>query len=154
MMELGATVCGARTAACDACPAAPWCASRGTVRPQPRRAPGSAVRFEDTNRWVRGRVVAALASGEGVPPGIPAERLGPALAGLVRMVFSDYRRLRQQTGLRRYSEVDMLARLQAAGFGAKRLPTNVGHNPARMPLSAISALIFSSASALRLFSEW
>ena len=84
MMELGATVCGARTAACDACPAAPWCASRGTVRPQPRRAPGSAVRFEDTNRWVRGRVVAALASGEGVPPGIPAERLGPALAGLVR----------------------------------------------------------------------
>lgn len=59
-----------------------------------------------------------------------------ALAGLVRMVFSDYRRLRQQTGLRRYSEADMLARLQAAGFGAKRLPTNVGHNPARMSFVA------------------
>lgn len=84
MMELGAMVCGARAADCGACPAAPWCASRGAVRAAPRRAAGTAVRFEDTNRWVRGRVVAALAAGEGVPAGIPADRLGPALAGLAR----------------------------------------------------------------------
>ena len=30
-MELGATVCGARAARCDACPVAAWCASRGAV---------------------------------------------------------------------------------------------------------------------------
>ena len=40
-----------------------------------------AERFEESNRWVRGRVVAALAAGEGVPRGIAPERLAPALAG-------------------------------------------------------------------------
>jgi A/G-specific adenine glycosylase len=82
-MELGATVCRARAAACDACPAAPWCASRGEpVAPPVRR--GRRERFEDTNRWVRGRIVAALAAGEPVPDDIPAARLAPALAGLER----------------------------------------------------------------------
>ena len=86
MMELGATVCGARAAACDGCPAAPWCASRDNVvvparRRDPARPP---VRFEDTNRWVRGRIVAALAAGRGVPDDVPAARLDPALAGLAR----------------------------------------------------------------------
>jgi A/G-specific adenine glycosylase len=38
----------------------------------------------DTNRWVRGRVVAALAAGEEPPAGIAPERLEPALQGLVR----------------------------------------------------------------------
>jgi len=86
MMELGATVCGARAAACDGCPAAPWCASRGAVVvPARRRDPARpAVRFEDTNRWVRGRIVAALAAGEDVPGDIAAARLDPALAGLAR----------------------------------------------------------------------
>ena len=41
-------------------------------------------RFEDSNRWVRGRVVAALAKGEGLPADIAAERVERALAGLVR----------------------------------------------------------------------
>ena len=35
-------------------------------------------------RWVRGRVVAALAAGEGVPRGIAPDRLQPALQGLLR----------------------------------------------------------------------
>jgi A/G-specific adenine glycosylase len=83
-MELGALVCGARRAACEACPAAPWCASRGTVVTAPRRPAGTAVRFEDTNRWVRGRIVAALASGQGVPGDIDPERVRAALEGLVR----------------------------------------------------------------------
>lgn len=83
-MELGALVCGARRAACEACPAAPWCRSRGAVAVPERRPPGAAERFEDTNRWVRGRIVAALAAGEGLPADIEAERVRVALAGLSR----------------------------------------------------------------------
>lgn len=84
MMELGATVCTARRAACDDCPAARWCGSRGAVA-VPERAPaGSRERFEDTNRWVRGRVVAALAAGEDLPGDIEAARLRHALEGLLR----------------------------------------------------------------------
>jgi A/G-specific adenine glycosylase len=83
-MELGATVCTARAARCDGCPAAPWCASRGAVVTAPRAPGGSRPRFEDTDRWVRGRVVAALAAGEGLPAGIAPERLERALAGLER----------------------------------------------------------------------
>jgi A/G-specific adenine glycosylase len=82
-MELGATVCTARAPRCGECPVAAWCTSAGRPapgRPAPRRA---AERFEDTNRWVRGRVVAALAAGEGLPTDIAPERLEPAVAGLV-----------------------------------------------------------------------
>jgi A/G-specific adenine glycosylase len=84
MMELGATVCRARSARCPACPLAAGCASAGRpvapAPPQRARRP----RFEDTNRWVRGRVVAALAAGGPLPPDIAAQRLEPALEGLVR----------------------------------------------------------------------
>jgi A/G-specific adenine glycosylase len=81
-MELGATVCTARAPRCEACPVAPWCASAGApVAAVPRRA--SPERFEDSNRWVRGRVVAALAAGEGVPADIAPERLERAVAGLL-----------------------------------------------------------------------
>jgi A/G-specific adenine glycosylase len=83
-MELGATVCRARSAACEGCPAARWCASRGAVTVAPRGSGAPRERFEDSRRWVRGRVVAALAAGQGVPDDIPAERLAPALAGLER----------------------------------------------------------------------
>ena len=84
MMELGATVCGARAARCDACPVGAWCASRGAVVVPARAPAGTRERFEDSTRWVRGRIVAALAAGEGVPAAIPPERVEPALAGLVR----------------------------------------------------------------------
>jgi A/G-specific adenine glycosylase len=81
-MELGATVCTARAPRCGECPAAAWCASAGAAL-SPSRSRGGAERFEDSNRWVRGRIVAALAAGEGLPDVAP-ERLERALAGLVR----------------------------------------------------------------------
>ena len=79
-MELGATVCTARAPRCGACPLRSDC--DGPEPPAPRAR--GAERFEDSNRWVRGRVVAALAAGEGVPRGIAADRLQPALQGLLR----------------------------------------------------------------------
>jgi A/G-specific adenine glycosylase len=84
LMELGATVCAARTPACEACPAAS-CRSRGRplVAPTARRD-GARVRFEDTDRYVRGRVVAALVAGEELPGGFELVRLERALAGLER----------------------------------------------------------------------
>jgi len=84
LMELGATCCGARRARCAECPAAPWCASRGSVQAPPRAATSSSERFEDSNRWVRGRIVAALAAGEQPPAGIEPARLSRALDGLIR----------------------------------------------------------------------
>jgi A/G-specific adenine glycosylase len=105
-MELGATVCTARAPRCGACPVAAWCASAGrpagvtrgtrTARrrgdaagaARPRTGAADAARaperFEDTNRFVRGRVVAALAAGEGLPSDIAPERLHRAVASLER----------------------------------------------------------------------
>lgn len=84
MMELGATVCRARDVACDACPVASWCGSAGRVEIAPRGPAGSGrERFEDSNRWVRGRIVEALAAGAPLPD-LPAERLEPALQGLLQ----------------------------------------------------------------------
>jgi A/G-specific adenine glycosylase len=85
LMELGAVVCRAREAACSACPVAAWCASAGAVAVAPRDpARPPAERFEDSNRWVRGRVVEALATGAPLPEGIELERLERAIDGLVR----------------------------------------------------------------------
>jgi A/G-specific adenine glycosylase len=87
LMELGATVCRARDAACGRCPVAAWCASAHAVA-VPERAKTDPARprerFEDSNRWVRGRVVEALAEGSALPGGIAPERLERAVAGLVR----------------------------------------------------------------------
>jgi A/G-specific adenine glycosylase len=83
-MDLGAAVCTARTPRCGHCPVAAWCASAGQApSPRPARARRAAERFEDTNRWVRGRIVAALAAGEGLPADIAPERLERAVAGLL-----------------------------------------------------------------------
>ena len=83
-MELGARVCTARAPRCGECPAAAWCPSRGRV-PAASRAPRAArPRFEETDRWARGRVVAALASGDALPACIAPERLERVLAGLER----------------------------------------------------------------------
>jgi A/G-specific adenine glycosylase len=83
-MELGAMFCTARSPSCDECPAAPWCASRGQVIVAPRASRERAPRFEDTDRWLRGRIVAALAHGQPLPAGIEVARLERALAGLER----------------------------------------------------------------------
>jgi A/G-specific adenine glycosylase len=79
-MELGATVCTARRPRCEACPLRGWCGGPHPV--VAARRPSE--RFEDSNRWVRGRVVASLAAGEGVPRDVAAQRLEPALQGLLR----------------------------------------------------------------------
>jgi A/G-specific adenine glycosylase len=83
-MELGAVFCTARSPRCDGCPAGPWCPSRGSVADAPRAARASGERFEDSDRWLRGRIVAALAAGEGLPNAIAPARLERALAALER----------------------------------------------------------------------
>jgi A/G-specific adenine glycosylase len=83
-MELGARVCTARAPRCEACPAAVWCPSRGSVTPATRGQGPPRPRFEETDRWARGRIVAALAAGEGLPATIDPERLERVLAGLER----------------------------------------------------------------------
>ncbi len=78
MMELGATICRPRAPRCTECPVAPGCHGPAAAPPPRRRG----VRFEDTERWARGRVLAALLAGE--EPPVRGERLERALAGLER----------------------------------------------------------------------
>jgi ubiquinone/menaquinone biosynthesis C-methylase UbiE len=59
-----------------------------------------------------------------------------ALGGLIATFFSDYRRLRQSVGLATYREDEFLRLLTAAGFEARRRPTNFGFNPQRMTFLA------------------
>jgi ubiquinone/menaquinone biosynthesis C-methylase UbiE len=59
-----------------------------------------------------------------------------ALFGLARTALSDYRQLRNRVGLRRYSEAEMIAKLEIAGFAASRARANIGHNPWRMTFVA------------------
>jgi ubiquinone/menaquinone biosynthesis C-methylase UbiE len=66
--------------------------------------------------------------------------LRDALVGLMATALSDYRELRTKIGLQRYSEADMIARLQKAGLNAVRAPKNIGHNPWRMTFVARPAL--------------
>jgi A/G-specific adenine glycosylase len=83
-MELGARVCSARAPRCGECPASTWCPSRGQVAAQPRAPRASRPRFEDSDRWARGRVVAALAAGEPLPAQIAPGRLARVLVALER----------------------------------------------------------------------
>ena len=84
-MELGAAYCTARRPRCDGCPAGPWCPSRGRVQIAPRPARRKpAERFEHSDRWARGRVIAALAGGEPLPSAIAPARLERVLAALER----------------------------------------------------------------------
>lgn len=54
-----------------------------------------------------------------------------AVWGLVRTMLSDYRQLRAKLGLARYSASAMIEKLDAAGFAARHVPKNTGHNQAR-----------------------
>lgn len=60
-----------------------------------------------------------------------------AFFGLVRTVFSDYAKLRAKLGITHYTEDEMLRFLQDAGFKARRLARNFGHNQQRMAFEAI-----------------
>jgi SAM-dependent methyltransferase len=62
--------------------------------------------------------------------------LAAALVGLGRTAFSQYRTVRNELGLTRYGEAEMIELLRAEGFGAERRPQNVGHNPSRMTFVA------------------
>ena len=101
MLDLGATVCTARSPSCGACPVARSCAwscagscagsSSGTRGPDP--AIGSAgvsgrqARFEGSDRQLRGRLLRAAASGSLADltssAGADRERVDRMLAGLV-----------------------------------------------------------------------
>ncbi|SFC11952.1 Ubiquinone/menaquinone biosynthesis C-methylase UbiE [Bosea sp. CRIB-10] len=59
-----------------------------------------------------------------------------ALGGLVRTVFSDYRKLRAQYGLSTYSAAGITTLIETAGFKNVARRTNFGHNPHRMAFSA------------------
>lgn len=59
-----------------------------------------------------------------------------ALGGLVRTLFSDYRKLRAQYGLSTYSAIGITALVKAAGFEGVTRRSNFGHNPHRMAFSA------------------
>lgn len=58
LMDLGATVCVARTPRCGDCPIAEGCRSRGRIV---RAAPRRQAAFATSDRRVRGRIVALLA---------------------------------------------------------------------------------------------
>ena len=60
-----------------------------------------------------------------------------ALGGLIRTALGDYRKVRGALGLTTWSEGDCLALLGEAGFQARRLPLNFGHNQARMAFEAL-----------------
>jgi A/G-specific adenine glycosylase len=83
MMELGATVCRPRRPDCGACPVRAGCASAGLAPAPPFRSGAPRERFEDSDRWARGRLLAALVAGEAPPP-LAQERRERALAGLER----------------------------------------------------------------------
>ena len=55
-----------------------------------------------------------------------------AVTGLLRMLLSDYWRLRSTIGLARYDEAAITAKLATHGFAPVRAPRNIGHNQARM----------------------
>jgi len=80
MMELGATVCRPRRPRCGECPVRAGCAGPDAIAPAARPR---AERFESSDRWARGRLLAALVAGE-PPPELAPERRERALAGLAR----------------------------------------------------------------------
>jgi len=59
------------------------CASQGREPAAPSRRAARRERFEDSDRWARGRIVAALVAGDPPPPLAPARR-ARAEAGLLR----------------------------------------------------------------------
>jgi len=60
MMELGATVCTARSPQCDACPIAYMCAWRRAGRPDTGDARRKQARYEGSDRQARGAVLKSL----------------------------------------------------------------------------------------------
>ena len=118
MMELGATVCRPRAPLCPACPVRAGCAAHaagGPPAPPPRRR--GAARFEDTDRWARGRIVAALLAGE-PPPRRDHGRAARARAGRARARRPDRARCRR----RRSAALTILTRVDRDAIERRDFP--------------------------------
>lgn len=82
VMELGALTCTARKPRCEACPLSGRCRARARISgalaalPRPPKAE-TAYRYEDSNRYLRGRVLARLR--EAPAAGVSLRELGAAL---------------------------------------------------------------------------
>jgi len=59
-----------------------------------------------------------------------------AVGGLIRIVVSDYFKIKSQVGLSHYEEADIVRKLREAGYEARRAPRNIGHNQQRMTFLA------------------
>lgn len=81
LMELGATVCRARSTECLLCPVSAWCASRGQMQVAFAQAlrvkHPKQIAFEQTSRYFRGRIVHLLRSAP--PDGLTARELATAI---------------------------------------------------------------------------
>ncbi len=77
LMDVGATVCTARSPQCDRCPLATVCATRGALEGETKRRQG---RFEGSFRQRRGLIMARLREGSAVATG---DLDGEALASLL-----------------------------------------------------------------------
>jgi A/G-specific adenine glycosylase len=84
LMELGATVCRPRAPRCGECPVREGCAARRAGGPAPTSPRRGTERFQDSDRWARGRILAALLAGEPLPATVSGRRRARALAGLER----------------------------------------------------------------------
>ena len=82
LMDFGAGVCTARKPNCDRCPIAIYCRAKPSIRAAldtvPRKPAGAAPRYDTTNRYYRGRVLAELRALPAAPTevGIPMPELG------------------------------------------------------------------------------
>jgi A/G-specific adenine glycosylase len=109
MMDVGATICTARAPKCLVCPLRTDCAAAPLDPAQlaerartyaPRRPPQNAIPFEQTTRFLRGRVVDRLRDvprdepmqlaslEEALRESVPAERL-PEIAAVVDSLVSE-----------------------------------------------------------------
>ena len=82
VMQLGALTCTARKPHCEECPLSGWCRARariaGALAAAPRAPKGeTAYRYEDSNRFWRGRVLATLRQAPAA--GVSLRELGIAL---------------------------------------------------------------------------
>lgn len=115
MMDLGATVCTARSPRCETCPLARWCRARRRFAARPAKQAADAkaayqpgVPFRNSSRYYRGRIVQALRELR------PGASLTPAqlLADLPERDSLDQRRL-----------AELLAALERDGL-IRRTPRN------------------------------
>ena len=80
LIEFGALQCTARSPACLLCPARTYCRSAGSVRLR-SQSPGSRAtkpieRFEETNRYFRGRIVEVLRDPDNAKAGLSFDEIG------------------------------------------------------------------------------